>query len=163
MIDFNAFSDELVKIAEELTYRRANGAELAKGIPLIRSLPKSPEKAREKLLDATSAANESAKKVLGYVNVGVPEKVMPNLKDMGFKETRIATPLPGEKFLTSTWRAGKLHAHKQGPFYLVHQDEAAPMGRLGYFNLQAIKHGVKEGLPSIVKRFGEKQALVRAE
>ena len=86
---------------------------------------------------------------------------MPDLVEMGFKATRVATPLPGEKALSKTWRAGKLHAHKQGPFFLMHQDKAAPMGRLGYLNPQAISHGLKEGIPSLIKRIKETQSLVR--
>lgn len=161
MIDFNAFSDELFKIAEELTYRKVHGVELAKGVPLVRRLSDAPERAREQLLKATDSSKSKAKKIFGYANVAVHEAKMPDLKEMGFKRTRIATPLPGERALSNTWRSGKLHAHKQGPFFLLHQDEEAPMGRFGYLNPKAIKHGVKEGLPSMIKRISEKQSLVR--
>lgn len=161
MISFSSFSDELVKIAEELAYRREGGVELANGIPLVRRLSQAPEKAKVQLLKATSPARKKAKKVLGYANVAVHEDMMPDLKEMGFKATRIATPLPGERVLSRTWRAGKLHVHKQGPFFLVHQDKESPMGRFGYLNPKALKHGLTEGVPSMIKRIKEKQPLVR--
>lgn len=158
MIDFSAFSDELVKIAEELAYRKAHGIELAEGIPLVRRLSQAPEKAREQLLRATK---KSGKKVLGYANVAVHEDMMPSMKELGFKRTRVATPLPGERPFSVTWRSGKLHAHKQGPFFLLHQDKHDPLAKGGYISLKGVKHGLKEGVPSLVRRFGERQALVR--
>jgi hypothetical protein len=60
--------------------------------------------------------------------VAIPVDKMPRLEDMGFKKTRIAIPLPGELPFTPSWRKGKIHAHKQGPYYITHIDKHDPFG-----------------------------------
>jgi hypothetical protein len=143
---------------KKLTYRKSRGSEIAENIPLVNKLSRVPERARKQLIDAMGQVRGGDQKVLGYANVAVHEKLMPSLKRMGFEPTRIATPLPGEKPFTTTWRSGRLHAHKQGPFFLVHQDKVVPKG----FGPSAIKHGLAEGIPSLIKRLGETQPLVKA-
>lgn len=155
------FAEELFKIAEELKYRRAAGVDIAKGIPVVRMMPKNPEYV-QKRLEMLTKPSDTAQKVLGYSNIAVPAKLLPDLEELGFKKTRIATPLPGEKALSPSWRKGTLHAHRIGPVYLMHQDKTDPLsGKLGYLSPSGIKHGVTEGIPSIVKRLKEKQSLVR--
>lgn len=161
MISLSAFSDELQKIAARRIIREGEKKlQLAPGIPLIGRLPKDPTEARARLNKLVES--EKARAVLGYKNIAVRESAMPDLKSMGFKPTRIATPLPGEKALSISWRSGKLHAHKLGPMFLMHKDETAPMkGRLGYLRPSAIKHGIREGIPSVIKRMKETEHLVR--
>jgi len=161
MINFFSFSDELVKIANSrLIAEGEKKLLLHAGIPLVGRLPKDPEKARERL--GMLVESEKAHPVLGYKNVAVRESAMPDLAAMGFKPTRIATPLPGEKAFTTSWRSGTLHTHKLGPLYMVHKDKAAPnAGRFGYFSVAGVKHGITEGIPSLVKRLREKELLVK--
>ncbi len=162
MIDFTAFSDELVKIAAEgfkpLGAGYA-GVEIKAKLPILEKLPKKPEAAKKRIIKALEDKDVPA--ILGYRNVVVPEKQMPDMKAMGFKPTRLATPLPGERPLTISYRAGRLHAHRLGPAYLVHQDKHAPMGKGGgYLSLKAVRHGLREGVPSIIKRIRERDSLV---
>jgi hypothetical protein len=158
-VQAEGYAEELFKLAA-LQYRKAQGVDIAKGIPIVSRMPKTT-KAIQKRLEALTSDNEKAKKVLGYTNVAVPKKALPPLEELGFKPTRIATPLPGEKPLTISWRKGKLHAHQLGPIYLMHQDKHDPKGKLGYLSLAGLKHGITEGLPSMMKRMKQKQALVK--
>lgn len=162
MIDFNAFSDELVKIAVEgfkpLSAGHA-GVEVKAELPILEKLPRKPEAAKKRIIEVLGDNNVPA--VLGYRNIVIPEEQMPNMKSMGFKPTHLATPLPGEKPFAVSYRAGRLHAHKIGPVYLVHQDKHAPMGKGGsYLSLKAVQHGFQEGIPSIIRRARERGSLV---
>lgn len=147
-----SFGREFQKLAEE--YKKVQGAELLKGIPFVRSLPTNPtrfERRVHTLVDQGSKA-----KVLGYTNIAVGS--MPDLEEMGFRKTRVATPLPGESAFSPTWRKGEIHVHKLGPIYLMHKDKHAPDK---YLSLRGLKHGITEGIPSIVKRIRERTPLVK--
>jgi len=162
MIDFSAFTDELVKIAT-VGFKPLGaghvGVQIKAQLPIVNELSKTPGKAKRQLISALN--NKDVPTVLGYRNVVVPESTMPDMKAMGFEPTRLATPLPGERPLTTSYRAGRLHAHKLGPAYLVHQDKRAPMSKgRGYLSTKAVKHGLYEGVPSIIKRVKERGALV---
>lgn len=162
MIDFAAFADEFVKIAaggfKPLGAGHV-GVQIRVELPVVNKLSKSPEAAKKQLIRALN--NKDVPAVLGYRNVVVLKGVMPNLKAMGFRPTRIATPLPGERPLTISYRSGRLHAHKLGPAFLVHQDKESPMGKGGgYLSMKALRHGLREGVPSIIKRVKERGALV---
>lgn len=147
---------------EKLKYRAAQGSLIAKGIPIAHRMPKKPEAIHHRLEQLTDPERTNVTKVLGYSNVAIPKKSLPPLEELGFKPTRIATPLPGEKAFTISYRKGKLHAHQMGPVYLIHQDKHDPRsGRMGYVSLGGVKHGVTEGIPSVIKRFKEKQSLVK--
>lgn len=168
MISFQSFSDELVKIAEaQPDYKRvkAEGRTvlLRRGVPLVGKLPKNPDRAVQKL-HSVIRSERAKHKTLGYSNVAVRQGAL-DLKASGFKPTRLATPLPGEGLLSTTWRRGPLHVHKQGPLYLVHEDKEAPYDpETGYMNRAAIRHAFKEGLPSMVKRFTKcSRPLVKEE
>ena len=160
MISFSAFSDELEKIALEGLRPLGKGdVGVQVRLPIINRLPKDPDKARARLIKAVQGKNVLS--VLGYKNVVVPEKAMPDMKAMGFRPTRIATPLPGERLLSTSYRAGRLHAHKIGPAYFVHQDKSSPTSDKGsYFSFRAISHGLREGIPSIIKRMRDRSKLV---
>lgn len=168
MISFASFADELQKIAEaQSDYKRVRVGDrtvlLRKGVPVVGRLPKDPEKATNKIQQLIRS--ERAKhSVLGYRNVAIRENAM-DPEAMGFKQTRMATPLPGEGLFSKTWRRGVIHAHKQGPLYLVHEDVDAPHHpEHGYWHRKAIRHAVKEGLPTMAKRFWKSQRpLVKEE
>lgn len=162
MIDFSAFADELVKIATE-GFKPLDaeyvGVQVKAQLPIVNRLSKSPKAAKRQLTRALNDPDVPA--VLGYRNIVVPENKMPNMTAMGFKPTRIATPLPGERPLAISYRSGRLHAHKLGPAFLIHQDKESPMGEGGgYLSRKALKHGLREGIPSIIKRVRERDALV---
>lgn len=158
--------DEFIKLAglgNEYKKVKVDGKTvyLRKGIPVIGRMPRDPDKALMKLIQVTSSEGKKKGKVLGYHNVAVRAKAMPDMVDMGFQGTRIATPLPGEKPLQVSWRSGKIHAHKQGPLYLVHQDRHAPIrnratGKRG----SRVSHLVTEGIPSVVRRLRDRSPLV---
>ena len=150
---FLAFGVELQKLAEA-EYQKVRGAELLKGIPFVRSLPKNPTRFERRV--HTLVDKENYSKVLGYSNIAVGN--MPDLEELGFRKTRVATPLPGEKFFTPTWRKGDIHIHKLGPIHLVHRDKHAPDK---YLSLRGLKHGVTEGIPSMIKRIRERTPLVK--
>ena len=163
MIDFASFSDELIKIAssEFKPLSAKDGAvQVRATLPIIRRLSKNPERARQSI--ERTLARDDLPSVLGYKNVVVPASRMPDLASMGFRPTRIATPLPGERLLSTSYRAGTLHAHKIGPAFFIHQDKHAPTNKRGsYLNLRAVKHAISEGVPSLRKRFKEREALIR--
>jgi len=162
-VQAEGFAEELLKLAkEQLKYRAAQGALIAKGIPIAGRMPKKPEAIQKRLETLTDPNQNKVTKILGYANVAIPKDKLPPLEELGFKPTRIATPLPGEKMFATSYRKGKLHAHQMGPVYLMHQDTHDPRkGRMGYVSIGGIKHGVTEGIPSIVKRIKEKQSLVK--
>lgn len=109
-------------------YRKVRGGlMLKKDIPIIRSLPGSPEKAKEKLMREISRSKDS----WSHPQVAVKNL---DLRRLGFKPTRIAIPLPGERLATKTYRAGRLHAHKFGDMFLVHADASAPDSIRGFIN-----------------------------
>lgn len=137
MISFRAFSDELTKIAQEM------GA-----LPRIHRLPRDTERALESL---QRRAAESKREILGHSSVAVPVKRLGDLEEWGFKKTRLAVPLPGERPGTPSWRRGQLHAHKAGDYFVFHNDSIEPQGLRN-----AIKHTFKEGVPAVKKRLRER-------
>lgn len=141
------FFDELIKIAE--AYRAVRGVEdrLRKDIPVL-SLGKKvdPEKAVDRI---TKAIESSKAKVLGHDNIAVRTQAVPSLERLGFKPTRLAVPLPGERGLAPvSYRRGRIHAHRMGDFTLMHHDKIAPAQGM----VQAIQHWFQEGLPASVER-----------
>ena len=104
-------------------YRKEHGVMLDREIPVVR-LPQGDD-AKSALLQAVRATKQ---KTWTHPQIAVPVEDL-NLTEMGFKSpTRTAVPLPGESLGTPSWRAGRLHAHKSGPFYLIHEDEKEPVG-----------------------------------
>jgi uncharacterized protein YycO len=104
---------------ESQTYRKVQGVLLDRSIPVLR-LPKE---------NSTEHLEEILKNVKpgfwSHAQIAVPKKGV-NLAELGFKKTRMAIPLPGEKWFTPSYRAGKLHAHDAEGFYLIHEDKADP-------------------------------------
>lgn len=141
MIDFVAFSDELQKIAEEV------------GVPVIQRLPRDAGKVFESI---GRRIDKSGRDIIGHPNVAVPIKRLGELEQYGFKKTRLAVPLPGERIGTPSWRKDNLHAHSRGEHYLMHKDQIAP----SQGPIKAVKHWFREGLPAAMKRFRERKAPV---
>lgn len=139
MISFTAFSDELVKIAG------------AGAIPVVSRLPQDADRALETI---KRNIDKSQKAIIGHPNVAVPVKHLGNLADRGFKRTRLAVPLPGERIGTPSWRRGELHAHRRGEHYLMHKDQIPPQEGA----VKAVRHWMHEGLPAAKKRFKERMA-----
>lgn len=151
-----ALSDELSKIAE-LSYRSVstNGqqVDLARGIPLIQSLPKDSTKMKDRI--SKIIESKKGQPVLGHHNVAIRRSSIKSLPDLGFKQTRLSVPLPGEKWLTPSWRSGRLHIHDTGPLFLAHLDKKEPKG------FKAIPHIIQEGLPATIKRIGQREPLIK--
>lgn len=141
------FLDELAKIAE--AYRAVRGAEdkLRDDIPVIALARNAdPQKSLERI---SQAIEKSRGKVLGHANVAVKSLSTPTLKRFGFKPTRLAVPLPGEKgMLPESYRKGRLHAHQMGDFTLMHHDKIVPTAGV----VAAVSHWFKEGVPASIKR-----------
>lgn len=143
MIDFRAFSDELQKIAEGSV------------VPTLRRLPEDADEAFESIKRGIERSKTS---ILGHPSVAVPVGKLGDLEQHGFKRTRLAVPIPGERIGTPSWRqrGGQLHAHRKGEHYLMHKDRLPPLGG----PLVAAKHWVEEGIPATIKRFTEREASI---
>ena len=113
---YDHFIVELEKIAK--AYRESHGVHLDADIPIL-ELPKDTQKARKVILKATR--DPKLESTWSHPNVAVLASQL-NLKAMGFKPSKLAVPLPGEGWFKKTWRSGVLHAHKAGPFYVMHAD-----------------------------------------
>lgn len=138
MVDFSAFVDEMIKIAE--------GSDV---IPLVKRLPRDADQAMEAI---KSRISRSDVPLLGHPSVAIPVKKLGDLESRGFKRTRLAVPLPGERIGSPTWRKGPLHAHRLGEHYLMHMDKFPPVGG----PIRAIKHAITEGVPATRKRLKER-------
>lgn len=105
------------------------------------------------LTELTDAIRHQGERVLGYRNVALPVSVLGDLERRGFRPTRLATPLPGERLFSKTWRKGKLHAHRLGDEYFLHLDRIAPSQSLR----DALSHFRQEGIPSLKQRMLEER------
>lgn len=137
----SAFWAELEKIAKEApAYRRYAGHLLDADIPLFRV---GKDTKWENIKRAISNVEKST---WSHPNVAIPAEQL-DLKRFGFKPTRLAIPLPGERWGTTSWRSGTLHAHKRGPVFLVHDDKHPTKG----FGL--LKHTIDDVPTALWKRF----------
>ncbi len=134
----------LLKVAKkESLYKKISPSTMLKrDIPVIRSLPRSPAQAKKKLDDAISKSKDT----WSHPQVAVKDL---DLKALGFKPTRLAIPIPGERIGTVSWRAGPFHAHKMGDVFLVHKDESAPDSVRGF-----LRHTVKDTTKTLKKMRG---------
>jgi hypothetical protein len=140
VVDFSAFTDELLKIAE------------AGAIPVVSRIPMDADKAFETI---KKRIDKSGRDILGHPNVAVPVERFGDLTQHGFKKTRLAVPLPGERLGAPSWRKDDLHAHRSGEHYLMHKDKIAPRGAL-----QSMRHLVREGIPASRLRMRSRQSAV---
>lgn len=125
----------------------------AGSIPLIHRLPQDADAALESI---KRRIDKSERAILGHPNIAVPIKRLGELEQYGFKRTRLAVPLPGERIGTPSWRKDELHAHRVGEHYLMHKDAIPPQRG----PLTAVKHWLKEGLPATRERLREREASV---
>lgn len=133
----------------EKEYRRIAGGQLSRDIPIVRRLPADVEQARARLQAAIATSPDE----WSHPQVAVRDL---NLESLGFSPTRLAIPLPGERIGTTSWRSGDMHAHKQGPVYLVHQDESSPGSILG-----VLQHAVTDVPPAVVKRLKMREPFAK--
>lgn len=142
------FAQELFKIAIDVAYRKVRGerSELRSDIPLVSMNRKlAPDKALARI---SKAVDKSRGRILGHETVAVRTSQMPSVKTMGFKPTRLAVPLSGEKGLFPvSYRKGRVHGHQVGGLTLFHHDKMPPEG------IKTVVHGLTEGIPALIKRF----------
>ena len=96
---------------------------LDKDIPLMEGLPEGSAgvAAMRKAIRAGTDEDWT------HPQVAVPGDVdLPSLYPSFKRSFTPAIRLPGEPRGGDTWRAGRMHAHKYGPVWLVHEDEHAP-------------------------------------
>lgn len=124
------------------------GGTLQAGIPLVQRLPKDAGRAKERLLRGIERSKDS----WSHPQVAVKKL---DLGGMGFKPTRLAIPIPGEGLGATSWRAGSLHAHKQGPVFLVHKDRSTPD------SLAGVMSHLDEALPALKKRLSTHAPVAR--
>jgi len=154
-----AFFDELEKIAlsskQRKGYRKYRGALISNEIPTVKKLSKDPELAKQELVEAIHSAKPRTS-IWSHAQVAVPLNKLPSKKreEMGFSSSRYSViPLPGERWFTETWRSGRLHAHRRGPVYLVHQDAFPLKG------VDALKHGIMDAPKALTRRLFDKPPL----
>lgn len=122
-------------------YRKVSDSTMIqKGIPLLKSISNDADKAKARLTQAI----QKSKDTWSHPQVAIKNL---DLKGLGFKPTRLAIPLPGERLGAKSWRAGKLHAHKMGDIFLVHQDASAPNSIKGF--IQHTIHDTGKALKSM--------------
>ena len=103
----------------EQKYRKTRGVLLERSIPIVKLPKDDPTGHLERVIDDVKPSFWS------HAQVAVPKDKL-NLEELGFKETRMAIPLPGEKWFTPSYRRGELHAHEADQYYLIHKDSVAP-------------------------------------
>jgi superfamily II DNA or RNA helicase len=119
---------------------------LDKGIPFVKTLPKDTDKAKARI--ESVIAKTKTLPMLGWgPNIAVHESQLSDakVKALGFQPTRLYTRFPGESLSDVSYRSGRLHAHKIGPVFVIHKDKYEVKG------LDAIKHVIEEGIPSLFK------------
>jgi hypothetical protein len=145
----NVFSSEMQKIAQA-GYKKRRGVLVDKDIPILRSLPKTSEGATKALMQSVQQVKSST---WSHPQVAVPVAAAGDLRRLGFKvDPGFAIPLPGEKWFSKTWRKGKLHAHRRGPYYLIHADKSPGMPSSLKGLVSTAKHIVQDVPPALYKR-----------
>ena len=122
-------------------YRKVQGLLLAKGIPFINGLSDKKETAEKQILRGISKSKDD----WSHPQVAIRNL---DLASLGFKPTRMALPLPGERIGTTSWRSGPLHAHKMHEMFLVHKDGAGPSGFM-----DTLQHAVVDVPKTLPKYF----------
>lgn len=145
MTDFRPMAEALHKFAKvPAGFKRFGSVYVDNRIPMIESLPENRRDAKKLLVDAIHSS--------GYDEHAHPPAAVKDLdlNGLGFRETRLAIPMPWEHPGAISWRSGRLHAHRAGDVYMVHQDAHAPAS--GAKALLSVTHGLKDVLPAVVSR-----------
>jgi hypothetical protein len=143
------FAAEMPKIAKA-GYRKRQGVLVDENIPILQSIPKDPGQAAGALQRGIKAVKKSD---WSHKQIAVPVKAVGDLKRLGFRtDPMFAIPLPGEKWFSKTWRKGKLHAHRRGPFYVIHADKNPGLPRTFKGLAHTAKHLVQDVPPAVYKR-----------
>jgi hypothetical protein len=138
-------ANEMMKIAMS-GYKKQRGVMLDRDIPVLQTLPKDPEKALAALHAGVKGVKETT---WSHAQIAVPVKSVGDLRRLGFKtDPFFAIPLPGEKWFSKTWRHGKLHAHRRGPFYVIHADRNPGFPK----SLSDLKHLIEDVPPALLAR-----------
>jgi len=124
------------------------------GIPELKRLPTDVDLAKEKMLKAIERSKDRS---WSHPQISIPHNKI-DLERFGFEPTRIAIPMPWEKPLETSWRAGRLHAHKMGDRYMVHADAASPDSFYG-----KVKHLIEDVPPAVAKRIGMNKTAISAQ
>ena len=140
-----SFANEMQKIAKA-GYRKRRGVLLDKDIPILQSIPKDPNAAVKTLLKRIDQVKDTT---WSHPQIAVPVERMGDLSRLGFKtDPFLAIPLPGEQWLSKTWRRGRLHAHRRGPYYILHADKNPGFPR----SLADVKHLIEDVPPALLRR-----------
>ena len=124
-------------------YRHFGDAYIDRRIPTINSLPDDPRAARKMLVAAIRASR------VGSAHPPVAVRDL-DLAGLGFIPTHLAIPMPWETPGATSWRSGKLHAHKANDVYLVHRDHTAP--GVGLSALASLSHAMRDVVPAVEQR-----------
>ena len=125
---------------------------LQKEIPVLTELPDHAGKAKAVLRRAIRSAPRTD---WSHAQIAVPDTVELTKRINAFRGTRGHVRLPGERLGSESFRAGRLHAHKVGPAWLVHEDTHAP----GKTLRSQIKHA-PEAFRAQLKRLVAKRPVI---
>jgi len=125
---------------------------LQKEIPVLTELPDHAGKAKAVLRRAIRSAPRTD---WSHAQIAVPDTVELTKRINAFRGTRGHVRLPGERLGSESFRAGRLHAHKVGPAWLVHEDMHAP----GKTLRSQIKHA-PEAFRAQLKRLVAKRPVI---
>lgn len=163
MISHRACLEEFTKLASDFSLWKSvptssnRKVSVPDRLPYLSRVPSNPDVLKKYILDKLRSPKGKSYKYLGYPTVAMDAKnVLPKLEELGATATRLAVPMPGNRPFSKSWRVGSLHVHKLGPILLAHEDKITPSGVLS-----SISHGVKEGIPAVVKRIRVKDRLVK--
>ena len=124
------------------------------GIPELNRLPTDVDLAKEKMLKAIESSKDRS---WSHPQISLPVNKV-NLERLGFEPTRIAIPMPWEAPMETSWRAGRLHAHKKDDRYMVHADAASPDSFYG-----KVKHLIEDVPPAVARRIGMNKTAISAQ
>ena len=128
---------------------------LQKEIPVLTELPDHAGKAKATIRKAIRAAPDTD---WTHKQVAIPDTVELTKRIKAFRGTRGHVRLPGEALGSESFRAGRLHAHKVGPTWLVHEDIHQPGKTLG----SLIKH-TPEAVKAQLRRLTATRPVVTSE
>ena len=142
---------------KEYKHVRVEGKDflLQKQIPVLTQLPDHAGKAKAAIRQAIRSAPRTD---WTHPQIAIPDTIKLTKQIQAFKGTRGHIRLPGEAMGSESFRAGRLHAHKVGPTWLVHEDKDAP-GK----TLKSLLTHTPEAVKSQIRRFTAKRPVITSE